>query len=96
MIKKLTQGSWRTPLLMLIIMQMGMQFSFASWFVMIKNFAVDEVAFTGWEIGIQETIREIPGFLSFLAVYFLLFMTERTLAIGSLFLLGFGRTHRFL
>ena len=90
MIKKLTQGGWRTPLLMLIIMQMGMQFSFASWFVMIKNFAVDEVAFTGWEIGIQETIREIPGFLSFLAVYFLLFMTERILAIGSLFLLGLG------
>ena len=90
MIKKLTQDGWRSPLMMLIIMQMGMQFSFAVWFVMIKNFAVDEVAFTGWEIGIQETIREIPGFLSFLAVYFLLFMTERILAIGSLFLMGFG------
>lgn len=86
----LTKGSWRTPIMMLIIMQMGMQFSFASWFVLIKNFAVDEVAFTGWEIGIQETIREIPGFLSFLAVYFLLLMTERTLAILSLFLLGIG------
>lgn len=81
---------WRSPLMMLMIMQAGMQFCFAAWWVLIKNFAVDEVGFTGFEIGIQETIREIPGFLSFLAVYLLLFMTERVLALASLFLMGAG------
>lgn len=81
---------WRSPLMMLMIMQAGMQFCFAAWWVLIKNFAVDEVGFTGFEIGIQETIREIPGFLSFLAVYLLLFMTERLLAIASLFIMGAG------
>ncbi|MEM8796664.1 MAG: MFS transporter [Pseudomonadota bacterium] len=81
---------WRSPLMMLMIMQAGMQFSFAAWWVLIKNFAVDEVGFTGWEIGIQETIREIPGFLAFLAVYLILFMTERTLALLSLVFLGVG------
>lgn len=85
-----TYGRWRTPLMMLMIMQAGMQFSFAAWWVLIKNFAVDEIGFTGWEIGIQETIREIPGFLAFVAIYLILFMTERTLALLSLALLGVG------
>lgn len=85
-----SSAQWRTPLMMLMIMQAGMQFSFAAWFVLIKNFAVDEVGFSGFEIGIQETIREIPGFLAFLVVYLILFMTERTLALLSLVLLGIG------
>lgn len=81
---------WQSPIAMLIVMQVGMQFSFATWWVLIKNFAVDDIGFTGWEIGIQETIREIPGFLAFLAIYLFLFMKERTLALFSLVLLGIG------
>lgn len=84
------QNRWRSPLMMLMLMQAGMQFAFAAWWVLIKNFTVDEIGFSGFEIGIQETIREIPGFLAFLAIYLLLFMKERTLALGSLALLALG------
>lgn len=84
------ESRWRSPLMMLMLMQAGMQFAFAAWWVLIKNFAVDEIGFSGWEIGIQETIREIPGFLAFLAIYLLIFMKERTLALLSLALLGVG------
>lgn len=81
---------WFTPLAALMIMAAAMQFSFAAWWNLMNNFAVQELDFTGREIGIQQSIREIPGFLSFLAVYFLLVMREQTLAYISLLLLGIG------
>ena len=81
---------WRSPVVLLMIMAAAMQLSFAGWWNLINNFAVHELDFTGREIGIQQSIREIPGFLSFLAVYLLLVMREQTLAYVSLLLLGAG------
>ena len=86
---KATAG-WRSPAVMLMIMAAAMQLSFAAWWNLMNNFAVHELDFTGKEIGLQQSIREIPGFLSFLAVYFLLFMREQTLAYLSLLCLGIG------
>ena len=85
-----TATGWRSPAVMLMIMAAAMQLSFAAWWNLMNNFAVHELDFTGKEIGIQQSIREIPGFLSFLAVYFLLFMREQTLAYLSLLCLGIG------
>ncbi|MBN9671426.1 MFS transporter [Roseibium aggregatum] len=84
-----TKG-WRSPAVLLMIMAGAMQLSFAAWWNLMNNFAVQELDFTGREIGIQQSIREIPGFLSFLAVYLLLIMREQTLAYASLLLLGVG------
>ena len=81
---------WQTPALMLMIMAFAMQIAFATWWTLIKNYAVDGVGFTGREVGFQESIREIPGFLAFLAIYVLMLMRERTLALGALALLGIG------
>ncbi|WP_417710705.1 MFS transporter [Roseibium aggregatum] len=81
---------WRSPVVLLMIMAGAMQLSFAAWWNLMNNFAVQELDFTGREIGIQQSIREIPGFLSFLAVYLLLMMREQTLAYVSLLLLGVG------
>ncbi|HSM42638.1 MAG TPA: MFS transporter [Afifellaceae bacterium] len=81
---------WRTPLVMLMIMAATMQLAFAVWWTLVKNFAVEDLALTGREIGFQESIREIPGFLAFLAVYLLFLMREQTLALASLALLGVG------
>ena len=52
------------------------------------NFAVETLSFTGREIGIQQSVREIPGFLSFAAVIFLFWFREQTFAYISLLLLG--------
>ena len=81
---------WRSPAVLLMIMAGAMQLSFAGWWNLMNNFAVQELAFTGREIGIQQSIREIPGFLSFAAIFFLLIMREQTLAYISLALLGVG------
>ncbi|WP_299817126.1 MFS transporter [uncultured Roseibium sp.] len=81
---------WRSPAVLLMIMAGAMQLSFAAWWNLMNNFAVQELDFTGREIGIQQSIREIPGFLSFLAIYLLLLMREQTLAYLSLLMLGVG------
>lgn len=72
----------------LALMTVAMQLSFAAWYTLAKNFAVDGIGMTGAEVGLQETIREIPGFLAFLVIYVLLIMREQTLALASLALLG--------
>ena len=81
---------WRSPAVMLMIMAGAMQLSFAAWWNLMNNFAVHELDFTGREIGIQQSIREIPGFLAFTAIYLLLVMREQTLAFLSLIFLGLG------
>ena len=82
------QKPWQTPAILLMAMAVVMQIAFAAWMAMTNNFAVEVLAFTGKEIGIQQSIREIPGFLSFAAVFLLLFGREQTWAYISLLLLG--------
>ena len=74
----------------LALMAVAVQLSFAAWYTLAKNFAVDGVGMTGAEVGLQETIREVPGFLAFLVIYVLLLMREQTLALFSLALLAIG------
>lgn len=88
--KDASKEDWRTPALLLMLMAAAMQLAFASWNSLMNNFAVNVLSFTGKEIGIQQSIREIPGFLSFAAVFLLFAMREQTLAMISLLLLGAG------
>lgn len=90
MLRNIQSSSWRTPFVMLMLMSAAMQLSFASWWTLLNNFAVNEIGFTGREIGIQQSIREIPGFLAFTAVFVLLLMREQIFALTSLLILGIG------
>lgn len=74
----------------LIITSILMSLTFYAWTALLNNFAVEQVSFTGVEIGILQSLREIPGFLAFTAVFLLLVMTEQTLALVSLCLLSIG------
>ena len=85
-----TATGWRSAVVMLMIMVFATEISFATWWTLIKNFAVQGIGLTGREIGFQESIREIPGFLAFLTIYVLFVMREQTLALLSLALLGLG------
>lgn len=64
--------------------------SFATWNNLINNFAIERAAFSGAEIGMLQSIREIPGFLAFAVVLILLMVREQTVALWSLLLLGIG------
>jgi len=84
------ESRWRSPIAMLMFMVIAMELSHATWFTLLNNFAVNEVNFTGREIGILQSVREIPGFLSFGAVLLLVFFREQRLALLALMFLGVG------
>jgi len=71
-------------------MSVAMTIGFATWMALLNNFVIEKAAFTGAEIGMLQSIREIPGFLAFTAVFVLLILKEQTFAYLSLALLGVG------
>ena len=71
-------------------MSVVMTIGFAIWMALLNNFVIEKAAFTGAEIGILQSIREISGFLAFTAVFVLLILKEQTFAYLSLTLLGVG------
>lgn len=81
---------WRQPEMLLLLMAAAMPISFGIWRALLNNFTVEYAGFTGIEIGILQSLREIPGFLAFGVVFLLLIMREQTLALLSLALLGLG------
>ncbi|HEY5734133.1 MAG TPA: MFS transporter [Gammaproteobacteria bacterium] len=81
---------WRQPEMLLLLMAAAMPISFGIWRALLNNFTVEYAGFTGIEIGILQSLREIPGFLAFGVVFLLLIMREQTLALLSLVLLGLG------
>ena len=62
--------NWRErPEYLLMLMAAAMPLSFWAWMVLLNNFTIEVASFTGREIGILQSLREVPGFLSFLVVY---------------------------
>lgn len=57
---------------------------------MLNNFVVEEAAFTGEEIGMLQSLREVPGFLAFTAILVMIFIRQQTFAIIALITLGIG------
>ncbi len=81
---------WRSPEGLLLLLSVAMPLAHATWMALINNFAVEQAAFTGREIGILQSLREVPGFLSFAVVLVLLLMREQSVALVALALLGVG------
>lgn len=80
----------RQPALMLLAMAFVMPLTFSVWNALLNNFVVEQVAFTGREIGILQSLREVPGFLTFTVIFLLIFIREQRLALLSLLLMSFG------
>lgn len=88
--QKPANRGWRTPEICLVLMAAAAPFSFAIWMALLNNFTVEVAAFTGREIGILQSLREIPGFLAFTAVFVLLILREQIFAVLALAVLGVG------
>ena len=73
-----------------MLMAAAVPLSFSVWMTLLDNFAIERVAFTGREIGILQSLREIPGFMAFAVVFVLLLVKEQKLAYLSLLMLGVG------
>ncbi len=79
---------WQSPRNLLILMSIAMPLGYATWDALLNNFVIDRAGFTGADIGLLHSVREIPGFLSFTAVFVLLLIREQRFALFSLLLLG--------
>ena len=78
------------PKYLLYMMSIAMTLAFATWMVLLNNFVVERAEFSGREIGILQSIREIPGFLAFTTIFVLLLIKEQKFAYFSLIMLGIG------
>jgi hypothetical protein len=77
---------YRFLILLTIMSTAGLQV----WRTLFNNFAVETANLQGNHIGVIQSVREIPGFLSLLAVYVLLLVKEHRLSALSILLLGLG------
>ena len=82
--------SQNSPTLMLILMSVATPIAFNGWSALLNNFVVERANFTGVEIGILQSIREIPGFLAFTIIFVLLIIKEQSFSVIALALMGLG------
>jgi hypothetical protein len=67
-----------------------MPLTFSVWQALLNNFVVERAAFTGAEIGMLQSLREVPGFLAFSAVFVLLVIREQRFALAALLVMSIG------
>ena len=89
-IRAFIDGGWRRPEVLLFLMAGAVPMSFATWQALLNNFAIERAAFSGADMGVLQSLREVPGFLAFAVVFLLIVLREQTLALVALLLLGIG------
>ncbi len=80
----------RRMLVFLVILTAASQVGMQGWITLFNNFAVERAGFGGFEVGLVQAVREIPGFLALLVVWVLLVLPEHRLAALSIAVLGLG------
>lgn len=75
---------------LLYVMAISMTVSFSAWMSLLNNFTIEVASFDGSQIGILQSLREIPGFLAFTVILVIAFVCQQRLAYISILLLGLG------
>ena len=52
---------WRAPKNFLIIISIIVPIAFSSWMALLNNFVIEKANFDGSDIGLLQSVREIPG-----------------------------------
>lgn len=74
----------------LMVLTISSTIGLQAWTTLFNNFAVEQVGLTGNQVGVIQSVREIPGFLTLLAVFFMLIIKEHRLSALSILFLGVG------
>ncbi|MDC0612641.1 MFS transporter [Vibrio sp.] len=85
-----SNSRWRNPTTFLMLVSIVVPIAFSSWMALLNNFAIEKAQFTGADMGLLQSVREIPGFLAFSAVFILLFIREQRFLLLSLGMLSLG------
>ncbi|RJX69728.1 MFS transporter [Vibrio sinensis] len=83
-------SGWKTPQNFLMIISIVVPIAFSSWMALLNNFVIERANFDGADIGLLQSVREIPGFLAFTVVFLLLFIREQRFMLLSLAMLTLG------
>lgn len=84
------QKSRRTPQNFLLLISIIVPIAFSTWMALLNNFVIEKANFDGADIGLLQSVREIPGFLAFTVVFVLLFIREQRFMLVSLAMLTLG------
>lgn len=76
--------------LFLLLLNIAIFFGLQSWSIIFNNFAYEFANFDGFRMGVTQSVREIPGFLSLLAILAIVVVPEHKLAIVTLIISGIG------
>lgn len=82
--------NWRTPQNFLLLISIIVPIAFSTWMALLNNFVIEKANFDGADIGLLQSVREIPGFLAFTVVFVLLFIREQRFMLVSLAMLTLG------
>ena len=74
----------------LIVLTIASAIGLQGWRTLFNNFAVEVAGLNGAQVGLVQSVREIPGFLALLAIYVMLIMREHRLSALSILFLGLG------
>ena len=74
----------------LMVLSFAQAAAFLGWNTLYTNFAVEVVGLTGQQNGVVQSVRELPGLLSVLVLFFLLFVSEVRLTSLAILLCGAG------
>ncbi len=84
------KNNWRNPKNFLLLLAIIMPIASSAWGALLNNFVVECAHFDGSDIGLLQSVREVPGFLSFSIVFVLLFVREQRFMLISMAMLTFG------
>ncbi|MEZ8509478.1 MFS transporter [Vibrio splendidus] len=82
--------NWKTPQNFLLLISIVVPIAFSSWMALLNNFVIEKANFDGADIGLLQSVREIPGFLAFTVVFVLAFIREQRFMLISLAMLTVG------
>ncbi|CAK3781480.1 hypothetical protein BCV39_00385 [Vibrio sp. 10N.286.55.E10] len=85
-----SKASWKTPQNFLLLISIVVPIAFSSWMALLNNFVIEKANFDGADIGLLQSVREIPGFLAFTVVFVLAFIREQRFMLISLAMLTVG------
>lgn len=74
----------------LLLLTLSSTIGLQTWRTLFNNFAVEVVGMNGGNIGMLQSVREIPGFLAILAIFALMFIKEHKLSALSILIMGCG------
>jgi MFS family permease len=76
--------------LFLIVLTVFTTIAFQLWRTLFNNFSVESIGLDSDSVGLIQTIREVPGFMAFTAVYVILVIKEKWLAFVAVLIMSFG------